>query len=155
MQHVSSSLTLFYKYGLTTGYIVFFGTMTLAFWFIDDVKVIAGLPLPLFRLILSGFFLCMVLFLYWSVMRIKRVEMDEHFFYVTNYFKNVRYPYHQIEKVVEKDFLLFKTIHIYLKQAATFGKKISFVSSRDRFDEFLKEHPEVVAQLQGFSLQEK
>jgi hypothetical protein len=81
-------------------------------------------------------------------MRIKRVEMDEHFFYVTNYFKNVRYPFHQIEKIVEKDYLVFRTVHIYLKETGSFGKKITFVASRDRFNLFLKEHPEVVKELQ-------
>ena len=147
MQHVSSSLTLFLKYGFPIGWIVFFGAMTAAFWLIGDINVVAGLPIGKFRLIITAFFLSGVLLLYWSVMRIKRVEMDEQFFYVTNYFKNVRYPYHQIEKIVEKDYLLFRTVHIYLKQAATFGKKITFIASRDRFNIFLKDHPEVVKEL--------
>ncbi len=149
MQHVSSSLTLLLKYGITTGYIVFFGAMTTAFWFVDGINVVAGLPIGIFRIGFTIFFILMILFLYWAVMRLKRVEMDEHFFYVTNYYKNVRYPYHQIEKVKEKDYYLFRSVHIYLKQAATFGKKISFIASRDRFNEFLKEHPEVIKQLKG------
>lgn len=147
MQHVSSSLTLFLKYGFPVGWSVFFGAMTLTFWLVDGINVVAGLPLGTFRIILTVSFLLGLLLLYWALMRIKRVEMDEHFFYVTNYFKNVRYPYHQIEKVAEKDYYFFKTIHIYLKQAATFGKKISFIASRDRFDNFLKEHPEIVEHL--------
>lgn len=149
MQHVSSSLTLFLKYAIPTGYIVFFGAMTAAFWLVDSISAVAGLPIGTFRIILTAIFILFVLLLYWSTMRIKRVEMDEHFFYVTNYFKNVRYPYHQIEKIVEKDYWFFRSVHIYLKQAATFGKKITFVASRDRFNDFLKEHPEVVEQLKG------
>lgn len=149
MQHVSSSLTLFFKYGFPIGWAVFFGTMTIAFWLSDDLNVVAGLPIGTFRILITLSFLLGLALLYWALMRIKRVEMDDHFFYVTNYFKNVRYPYHQIEKIKEKDYLLFKTIHIYLKQAATFGKKITFISSRDRFDLFLKEHPELIDQLKG------
>ena len=149
MQHVSSSLTLFLKYAFPIAWIVFFGAMTAAFWLIGNINVVAGLSIEKFRIIITTFFLFGVLVLYWSVMRIKRVEMDDHFFYVTNYFKNVRYPFHQIKKVAEKDYLLFRTVHIYLKETGTFGKKITFIASRDRFNLFLKENPEVVQQLEG------
>jgi len=149
MQHVSSSLTLFLKYGFPVGWTVFFGAMTIAFWLINEVNVVAGMPVSTFRIMMTVGFLSGVLLLYWALMRIKRVEMDEQFIYVTNYFKNVRYPYHQVEKVVDKDYYFFRSVHIHLKEAATFGKKISFVASRDRLDNFLKEHPEVTAQLDG------
>ena len=149
MQHVSSSLTLLLKLGFPIAWLVFFGAMTLAMWFTSSIKVVAGMSMEAFRISLTAFFIFGAGILYWSLMRIKRVEMDEHFFYVTNYFKNVRYPYHQIEKVIEKDYLLFKTIHIHLKQAATFGKVITFIASRERFNVFLKEHPEVISQLEG------
>ncbi len=149
MQHVSSSLTLFLKFAFPIGWIIFFGAMTVALWLTDQVNVVAGLPIESFRIILTVAFMIGVLLLYWSVMRIKRVEMDKDFFYVTNYFKNVRYPYHQIEKIKEKDYLFFRTVHIYLKKSASFGKRITFVASRDRFNIFLKEHPQVVAELKG------
>ena len=145
--HVSSSLTLLFKYGFPTAWLVFFGAMTAAMWLTDDINAIGNLPVGMFLIIFTLCFFGIALLIYWSVMRIKRVEMDEHFFYVTNYFKNVRYPYHQIERIVEKDYLLFKVIHIILKNPATFGKKITFISSRDRFDLFLKEHPQVIEQL--------
>lgn len=149
MQHVSSSLTLFLKFGFPIGWLVFFGAMTVAMWLTSSIKVVAGMSMEAFRISITFFFLLGGAIIYWSMMRIKRVEMDDHFFYVTNYFKNVRYPYHQIEKVIEKDYLLFKTIHIHLKQAATFGKVITFIASRERFNLFLKEHPEVIGQLEG------
>jgi hypothetical protein len=145
--HVSSSMTLLLKFGLPTAWLVFFGAMTAAMWFTDDINAIGDLPVGIFRLIFTASFFALALLIYWSLMRIKRVEMDKHFFYVTDYFKNVRYPYHQIEKIVEKDYLLFKVIHIILKTPATFGKKITFISSRERFDLFLKEYPEVVEEL--------
>lgn len=151
MQHVSSSLTLFLKFAFPIGWIVCFGSMTAAFWLVDGINVIAGVPIENFRWMATGFFLSGVLLLYYALMRIKRVEMDEHFFYVTNYFKHVRYPFHQIKKIVEKDYLLFRTVHIHLKEAGYFGKKISFVASRDRFNEFLKNHPEIVRQLEGLA----
>ncbi len=147
MKHVSSSATLFLKYAFPVVCAVFFGSMTLAFWFTDNVNAVADVPILTFRLILTGTFLTLMLLLYFTVMKIKRVEMDSHFMYVTNYFKNVRYPYHQIESIEKRNYFIFKTIRVHLKQAASFGKTITFVSSRNRLTNFLKEHPEVSQQL--------
>ena len=98
MQHVSSSATVFLKFALPTVWIVFFGSLCVVFWLFDTITVVAGMPLSTFRIVLPAFFILGVLALYWSVMRLKRVEMDEQFIQVTNYFKHYRYPYHQIEK---------------------------------------------------------
>lgn len=146
MQTVSSNWTLFLKLCLPTIYITFLGAFTMAMFF-TEVQFVGPLPAHIFRLILLGILLVGVLFLYWSVMRIKRVAMDEHFVYATNYFKNYRYPYHNIEKVVEKDWLFFRTIHVSLKEPGSFGKKISFIASKKRLNAFLVDHPEVVKAL--------
>ncbi len=146
MQNVSSSFTVIIKFALPTSWIVFFGAMTISLWFVDSGPV-AGMEAGVFRIVLSIFFLVGVAILYWAVMGIKRVEMDEQFFYVTNYFRNIRYPYHQIEKVNEKDYFFFRTIHLILKQPGYFGKKITFIPGRVNFDQFLAEHPDVVKQL--------
>ena len=146
MQNVSSSFSVILKFALPTCWIVFFGAITVALWFVNSGPV-AGMEASVFRMIMTIFFMLGVAILYWAVMGLKRVEMDEHFFYVTNYFKNIRYPYHQIEKMEEKDYYFFRTIHIYLKQPGQFGKKITFIPGRINFDQFLAEHPDVVAQL--------
>lgn len=146
MQNVSSSFTVILKFALPTCWIVFFGAMTVAVWFVD-IGTIAGMEEGTFRIVMSLFFMLGVVALYWAVMGIKRVEMDEYFIYVTNYFKNIRYPFHQIEKIREKDYFFFRTIHISLKEAGQFGKRITFIPGRINFDEFLAEHPEVVKQL--------
>ena len=148
MQNVSSSLTVFLKFAFPTCWIVFFGAMTIALWFVDSGPV-AGMEAGTFRLVLSIFFLLGVAALYWTVMGIKRVEMDDHFIYVTNYFKNIRYPYHQIEKIEEKDYYFFRTVHIHLKQAGQFGKKVTFIPGRVNFDQFLAEHPNVIEHLEN------
>jgi hypothetical protein len=146
MQNVSSSFTVILKFALPTCWIVFFGAMTVALWFVDIVPI-AGMETGTFRIVMSIFFLIGVLILYWAVMGLKRVEMDDQFIYVTNYFKNIRYPYHQIEKINEKDYYFFRTFHLILKQSGYFGKKITFIPGRINFDQFLSEHPDVVEQL--------
>ena len=67
--------------------------------------------------------------------------MDQTHVFVTNYFKNFKYPWSNIENIEERDFVLFRTIHLVLKQPGTFGKKITFVASRRKFNAFIKENP--------------
>ena len=147
MQNVSTSFTVIIKFALPTIWIVFFGAMAIALWFVDSGPVL-GMDASVFRIVANIFFLMGIALLYWAVMRIKRVEMDDQFFYVTNYFKNIRYPFQQIEKIEEKDFFFFRTIHIILKQPGYFGKKVTFIPGRVNFDEFLAEHPQVVKELE-------
>ncbi len=148
MQRVSTNLTLFFKLFLPIFWIVFFGALTGAFW-MSDVQFIGAFPAGPFKIGILVFFLLGVALLYWSVMRLKRVEMDDQFVYITNYFKHYRYPYHNIEKILEKDYLLFHTVLIRFKVPGHFGKKISFIASRTHFHRFLNAHPEVVGQLMG------
>ncbi|MFK8102760.1 MAG: hypothetical protein AB8G15_09555 [Saprospiraceae bacterium] len=146
MKNVSTSLTLVLKIFLPVAWIVFFGTITIALLF-SEQEFVGMVPTSNFKFGMLAFFLAGVAILYWAVMRLKRVDMDELFIYVTNYHKNYRYPFHNIEKIVERDYWLFKTLHIYLREPGNFGKKISFIPSKDKFKNFLEEHPEVVKQL--------
>jgi hypothetical protein len=146
MQRVSTNLTLFFKLFIPVFWIIFFGALTGAFW-MSDLQFIGAYPARPLKIGMLVFFLVGVALLYWSVMRLKRVEMDAHFVYVTNYFKHFRYPYHNIEKIEEKDYLLFHTFIIRFKTPGRFGKQISFIASWNRFQHFLDTHPNVVGQL--------
>lgn len=145
-QRVSTNWTLFLKIIFPTIWLVFFGTFTLAIWFSGETNF-GTLSVISLKTIAPAFFLLGFLLLYWAFMRLKRVEMDEHFVYVTNYFKTYRYPYHNIEKITEKDYSLFKTIHIHLKKSGNFGKKMTFVASRYRLQYFIDQYPNVVKDL--------
>ncbi len=145
MQQVSTSLTLFLKIFLPVFWIVFFSSFTFAVWKLD-VGTFGGISIGSFRIGMLIFLLLGIAFLYWSVMRIKRVEMDDQFVYVTNYFKNFKYPWHNISNVEERDFIIFRTIHLKLKEPGFFGKKITFIASRRKFNAFIKENPELFEQ---------
>ena len=141
MKMVSTSFTLFLKLVFPIFWIVFFGSFTTAIFFTGDLTSFFGIPISTFKYILLGFFLLGFGILYWMLMRIKRVEMDEDFVYATNYFKNYKYPWHNIENIEERDFAFFRVIYIYLKQPGKFGKKITFVASRDKLRRFMEAHP--------------
>jgi hypothetical protein len=104
---------------------------------------VAGLSPTSFNIGLTVFFALGVALLYWALMRLKRVEMDAEYVYVTNYFKTYRYSWDSLEKIEESDYLFFRSVHLFLKTAGNFGKKITFVASRKRFNEFLIDHPEI------------
>ncbi|MEL6636012.1 MAG: hypothetical protein AAFW73_08780 [Bacteroidota bacterium] len=146
MQRVSTSATILLKFFLPTFWMVFFGSIAGAL-LLSEQDFYGRISIFSIRIGMIGFFLFGVAVLYWSVMRLKRVEMDPHFVYVTNYFKTYRYPYHNIEKMTESDYLFFRSIHIHLKEAGNFGRKITFVVSQKLFKDFLSEHPEIAQQL--------
>ena len=93
------------------------------------------------------FFASGVIMFFFTLMRLKRVEMDEHFIYVTNYFKNYRYPYHNIEKIEESKFLFLTLVSVCFVAPGNFGKKITFIASNSRYKAFWKKYPERKEQL--------
>lgn len=146
MQRVSTNLTLFYKFFVPIFWTVFFGATTIAALLVK-FEAVGDIPAPTFRIGMLLFFLTGIGFLYWAFFRLKRVEMDEQFVYVTNYFKTVRYPFHQIEKIKENDFLISKSVSIILKKKGQFGQRITFVPSRKKYGKFLNDHPTLFEEL--------
>ncbi len=148
MERVSSSATLLLKFFIPTFWIVFFGSFTAAL-FLSGIGMNSRIPAGTLKIGAVLFFLLGLAFLYWSVMRLKRVELDGEFVYVTNYFKTFRYPYPNVEKMEESDYLFFRSMHIYFKESGTFGKRITFVVSQKLMDDFLKGHPNVAKHFLG------
>jgi len=140
MQQVSTSMTLFLKVFLPVFWTAFF----LAFVFLVsklDNAYLAGIPIGTFKMGLWIFLVGSLVFFFFTVLRLKRVEMNEEFVFVTNYFKSARYPWHNIEDIQERDFTVFRTIHVTFKQPGVFGKKVTFLGSRRKFNSFIKENP--------------
>ncbi len=146
MRRISSSATLGLKLFLPTFWIVFFGVLTVAILMSGVGKS------PIFgNWIFKGgvllFFICGVLVLYFTLFQLKRVEIDHEYVYVTNYFKSYKYPYHNVEKIKEHNLLILHVAVIVLKQPGVFGKKIAFIESRQKFEDFLKSFPNLASKL--------
>ena len=144
MINISTNATLILKFAIPIFWMIFFGSFTIAAWVIPGVEEGAG-PDMSTKIGITVFFLTGVAFLYWGFLRLKRIEMDGDFVYATNYFKTYRYPWHNISKIEEKDYMLFRTLHIYLNTPGKFGKKIYCVISQKRLNEFLATHPGVLS----------
>jgi len=146
MQRVSTNFTLFLKIFLPVFWLVFFGAFAVVLWTENRIPT-GAIPIETLRIFMTIFFVIGATILYFTLLKLHRVEMDEAFIYVTNYIKTARYPYHQIEKIAEVDFLILSTVTIHFKNKGVFGKKATFVPSRYRFQGFLNQHPEVVKEL--------
>ncbi len=142
MQRVSTNLTLFYKFFIPVFWIIFFGALTTATFFYGE-ELSGAMPVKSLQIGTLLFFISGALVLALTLMRLKRVEMNEEFVYVTDYFRNFRYPWHNIEAINEVKFLFFNIVSIRLKTPGTFGKRMTFIASKSQWEAFLKGHPEL------------
>lgn len=141
MLRLSSNLTLFFKIFVPVFWIVFNGAITIAI-LVYPFEYIGSIQAIYIRLGMAFIYLSGLALLAFTIMRLKRVEADEQFFYVTNYFKTARYPFHEVEKVEPSRFFLLKTATFTLKAKGIFGQRFFFITS-SRFEEFWKENPEL------------
>ncbi len=146
MERISSNLTLIFKILLPSLWISFFGLFSIALFFRSS-ESIDLLSTTKFKIIFISCVLLFIAFMYFSVMQLKRLDMDKQFFYVSNYFKTYRYKYIDIEKMTESDFLFFKTLKIRLRQKGKFGQNLIFLLSYKRYEKFIKENPELFAHI--------
>lgn len=154
MQRISSNLTLVLKIFFPTFWIVFFGIFTLAVWTLDT-PYFGPVPAIWMRIGMTLFFLSGTAILYFTLMRLKRVELDNLFVCASNYIKTYRYPYHNVEKITERDMGLFYLVRIYLKTPGNFGRKLTFLLDEPMFRDFLEKNPETAALINGLRIEEK
>ncbi len=136
MNRLSSSITLILKLFFPIFWIVFFGSFTMAFVLYDGYNQMFSSTI--FKIGVVLFFLTGIGLLYISFWQLRRVEVDDSFFYVTDYFKTIRIPFSFVSKISENNWLLFSTLTIKLNQKGHFGKKIHFIQSKKNVDNFLR-----------------
>lgn len=149
MQRISSNITLFLRIFVPTFWIVFFGIFTLAV-LLSNVKQFPLFSFAYFKIGVALFFLIGLMLLYFTFMKLKRVELDNQFVYASNYFKTYRYPYHNVEKITERDLGLFYLVKIYLKEPGKFGSRITFIMDGAMLNDFFDKNPataEIFSQL--------
>jgi hypothetical protein len=86
-------------------------------------------------------------FLYWCCMRLKRVEIDEQWLYVSNYLRGVRVPLRDIEQVSENRWINIRPITVEFRRDTEFGSQITFMP-KTRLWAFWRAHP-VVGELEA------
>src|SRR5690625_7405299 len=129
-KRISSSFTLFFFLFVPIFWLVFFGAfMVASFIYANETAFFQTLG---YKIGIIIFYITGVIFFYFTLLQLKRVEIDTDFVYVTNYFKTYRYPFHNIDTITEIDLLLFKLGTIRFKEKGSFGsKEIGRASCRD------------------------
>jgi hypothetical protein len=140
MERLSSSLTLLVKFFIPVFWMCFFGAFTVAVWVTDeDVGPLAFME---FRVGLTLFFVVGSLVLLFTLLRLKRVETDGKYLYVTNYFRTARYPFALISKVRLTGFSFLPVAFVRLQSAGIFGRRFFFLASRRNWDTLRTAFPE-------------
>jgi len=142
MQRLSSNTTLLLKFFIPVFWIVLFGATTLAA-LLYEYDYVGNTPAIYFKLGMLFFYITGLLLFAFTLLRLKRVEADEHFFYVTNYFKTARYPFHNIERITVSRFLFVGVATIHFMEPGIFGKRCFFIPSRQLMENYWLEHPEL------------
>lgn len=131
MYRISSNATLGLKIFIPTVWVVFFGAFTMAFLlgFGESGSMLGSW---LFRIVWTLGFVLVLLVIWRTLWKLRRVEVDTDFVYITDYFKTARYPFHNIGKVSSQSLGIFKLGVITYKVPGIFGKKSYFILHRDR-----------------------
>jgi hypothetical protein len=141
MFQISSSTTLFFKIFLPCIWLAFFGTFLMGVLLLDD-SYIGGFPIVFFRLGLGGFLLLGFFFFYFTVFKLKRIDINHEFVFISSYFTNVKYPIIDIDKIKVSDYGLFNLGKMTLKGKGIFGDSIPFLVSQRSLKKFITENPE-------------
>ena len=142
-RQLSSSWTLGFRIFLPTFWIAFFGVFFVT-TLLTDKDQIGQMSMNGLRWGLLAFIAIFVLVFWKTVLRLKRIDADKEYIYVTNYFKNVRYPHADIEKIELSKGIIFNYGTLVLKGKGVFGSRILFLASRKRVEIFILENPQLL-----------
>jgi hypothetical protein len=148
-RQLSSGWTLAIRIFFPTLWIAFFGSFLLAVWF-SNSNTIGAIPVNGLRIGVTLFFALFLFIFYKTIFRLKRVDADSEYVYITNYLKTVRYKHEFVKGIKLSKGILFNYATLELTGKATFGDRILFLLSKKRLDIFLNENP----QLRGWVLNE-
>ncbi len=143
---VSSRLTPFVKLFFPVFWMAFFGAFAIAV-LVTDMEPYTQLPNRAFRIGVVSFFLAGAGLLSWTLLRLKWVAFDDDHIYVSNYFRQYRYPWSLVTSIEERDVLLASWVTIRFAQKGYFGDKIHFLANERRLQGFLEAHPRLVGLL--------
>ena len=140
IHRISSNATLTLKIFLPTIWVVFFGSFTLAFW-IGSMDATPTLDNWLFRAAWTGGFVAVLVVIRFTLWKLRRIDVDEDFLYVSDYFKTARYPKHNIKSISSQSFGLFRLGVVRYNVPVIFGNNSIFLEHSARISGLWKTLP--------------
>lgn len=130
-REISSKQTFFLKIILP---VIF--TLMISIAFLGVVSSSRGNEILLFTILFSLFGFVGVSAMYLTVMRYKKVSVDDEFLYVSNYRTEIKIPVSNIADVTEIKWVRTRPMTIHLKTNSEFGRKIVFTPKFNGFRVF-------------------
>jgi len=145
MHRLSSNLTLFLKLTIPVAWISFFGLFGLVIFIVDttDKPLLAS---SFFRYGYVGFFFIFLALIYFTIYQLKRVEHEDGFIFATDYFKTIKFPIDNIERISTMNLGLFRVVWFHLRTKGFFGKRIPFIAKKSNFESFQMKYPNLFNQ---------
>lgn len=131
---ISSKLTVFHKFVVPSISLI---------WILQAYFTDAFAGLNSFILEREIIFIVIITVAYlflWFHLRCKEVSIEGDFLYVSNFFKEIKIPFSEIEKITEFVLINPNPVTIHLKHPTRFGKKIIFMPTHQFFS-FYSSHP--------------
>jgi hypothetical protein len=146
MQRVSSQLTIMLRIFVPTVWVTF--VLSLAIILLWSIRGKAGLLAnPIIWIALLLILGTGIVFIYFFLWKLYRVDMDDRFVYISNYFRTYKYPYNDIAAIRDANIGKNRIFVIELKSKGSFGRKIHFLASQVLWQDFIKTHPVQLAPL--------
>lgn len=139
---LSSNSTLFYRLFVPTLWLGFFGAFFLAV-FLSDKSDIGGLNTSNLKWELLAFVLTFVAVFKFTLWKLLRIDADMDYVYVTNFFRTVRYPLQDIEKIEVSRGFIYNYGILFLKGKGYFGQNLNFIASKPRVEKFIAAEPNI------------
>ncbi len=135
---LSSNWTIILRIVIPVIWLSFFASLLAASLLSNAIEV-PQVANNAFRINIGIFILSGLIFFYFTLFRIKRVDADGQHIFVSNYFKTVRYTLDSVKEFEIYDHLLFKGVHIHLHEKGRFGKRIIMLPKMEHFNVFIEE----------------
>ncbi len=140
MIRLSSNLSLFFKIFIPTFWTVFFGALTIAI-IVSEGRSILPFDHSTEIIVVLSFFIVFFALQYFTIMRLKRIEIDKENLFVSNYFNTYRYSISDIKNVKKIELGLFKLLRIEFKDKTRFGHKITCLLKDKNLREYIALFP--------------
>ena len=134
VRQLSSRQTFFGKFIFAPAWIGGFG--------FEVLRSYSGAGAPKANLTILLFWIAGSAFIYWSCIRLKKVSVDDHYLYVSNYLKEISVPLSHITAVTEHRWINSHPVTVYFQFSTEFGDRIVFMP-KTRWFAFFSSHPVV------------
>lgn len=136
-ERLSSNSTLFWRVFVPIFGSVLLSGFLLTFLLIPEEELYLPFPMLWARTGIFVFWLLWFFLIRRTLWRLKRVDVNDAYVFVTNYWVTLRYPWSDVESIEEVHRAGRRVVHLQLRAPGRFGSKISFLPN-DRFEDWKK-----------------